>query len=352
MANANLILSRVSEEELAATELYHCHAESHLPFALALCLVFITFGVPGNLTTILALAWDKKVKNVTAIFIINLHISNLMICIIILPLTAAALAQNHWTYGKAMCVLYAHLRFMLATSSILSILAITITRFILVCFPFSYSKICNRKNVSIIILLIWVLSLTMYTPYYFGALSGFGLDANQGFCTIIYEKYGGILYLSFGYVLPIIILTICYINIWWTATKAKNKLRNKNLVRNNSTRSTFRPIFNNDSSRSGDSGMSTPKDETSVPGENRLEAAFKVAKKADRVKAPTKRDQRLFTMILAIIIAYSFVQLPINLSYCINPIIYVFMSKEYRQAYSNLFRMIMHKLQRNSHHFR
>ncbi|KAH9633598.1 hypothetical protein HF086_014566 [Spodoptera exigua] len=332
--SANLILSRVSEEELAATELYHCHAESHLQFALALCSVFIIFGVPGNLTTILALAWDKKVKNVTAIFIINLHISNLMICIIILPLTAAALAQNHWTYGKAM--------------------------------------ICNRRNVSIIILLIWVLSLTMYTPYYFGALSGFGLDANQGFCTIIYEKYEGILYLSFGYVLPIIILTICYINIWWTATKAKKKLRNKNLARNNSTRSTLRPIFNNDSSRSGDSGMSTPKDETSVPGENRPEAAFRVAKKADRVKAPTKKDQRLFTMILAIIIAYSFVQLPVMINrtltldkpkypfammmlqllnfsgYCINPIIYVFMSKEYRQAYSNLFRMIMHKFQRNS----
>ncbi|CAH0686272.1 unnamed protein product [Spodoptera exigua] len=156
---ANLILSRVSEEELAATELYHCHAESHLQFALALCSVFIIFGVPGNLTTILALAWDKKVKNVTAIFIINLHISNLMICIIILPLTAAALAQNHWTYGKAMCVLYAHLRFMLATSSILSILAITITRFILVCFPFSYSKM-KLKGVSDS---YWLLT-TLYAP--------------------------------------------------------------------------------------------------------------------------------------------------------------------------------------------
>ncbi|CAH1636811.1 unnamed protein product [Spodoptera littoralis] len=385
--SSNLILTNVTEEELAAIDIFHCHAESTIVFALVLCLILIILGIPGNLITVVALAWDKKVRNATALFIINLHISNLMVCIMILPLSASALAQNHWVYGKAMCVAYAYIRFTLATSSILSILAITITRFILVCFPFSYLKIYNRRNISIMILVIWVSALTMYMPYYFGALGGFGLDSNQGFCTIIYEKNGGILYLSFGYVLPILIMIICYFKIWWTATKMKRKMQNlsscpsNNVTYNsNNTRSALRPIVNRDSSSQGhtdtsDSEETPPSSEANNPGGRNtiaevFQATFRTAKKTDRVKAPTRKDKKLFTMIIAIIVAYSFMQLPVMINrilildkpkypftmvmlqmvnfagYCINPIIYVFMSKEYRQAYSKLFRMIMHNLRR------
>ncbi|CAH1636810.1 unnamed protein product [Spodoptera littoralis] len=300
-----------------------------------------------------------------------------MVCIMILPLSASALAHNHWAYGKAMCVAYAYIRFSLATSAILSTLAITITRFILVCFPFSYLKIYNRRNISIMILVIWVSALTMYMPYYFGALGGFGLDSNQGFCTIIYEKNGGILYLSFGYVLPILIMIICYFKIWWTATKMKRKLQNKNLSScpsnnvkyNSNSASALRPIVSDSFSRghtdTTDNGkIPTSSEANSRGGRNTIaevfQATFRTAKKTDRVKAPTRRDKKLFTMIIAIIVAYSVVELPVMINkilildkpkypftmvmlqiinfagYCINPIIYVFMSKEYRQAYETM----------------
>lgn len=178
-------------------------------------------------------------------------------------------------------------------------------------------------------------------------------------------------------------MILCYIKIWWAVTKIKRKTQNKNLTscpsnnvthNLNGTRSTSRPILNSDSSCQGDNTSNNsavpPSNEANTPkGRNTVEEIFQATKR--RLKGPTKRDKRLLPMIMAIIIAFSFVQLPAMIGrllildkpkypltmmmlqmisfsdYCINPIIYVFMSTEYRQAYIKLFRTVINKLRRN-----
>lgn len=51
-----------SDKELADVELFQCYPEGLVQFASACCVIYILIGIPGNLTTIVALARFKKVS--------------------------------------------------------------------------------------------------------------------------------------------------------------------------------------------------------------------------------------------------------------------------------------------------
>lgn len=76
--NHNQILAVLTSEpgeELATTEIFPNYPEELLQFALALCVIFILIGIPGNLVTITALAVCKKVSYyVSIVFIIYIRL--------------------------------------------------------------------------------------------------------------------------------------------------------------------------------------------------------------------------------------------------------------------------------------
>ena len=74
--------------------------------AFVCCVFFLVCGLPGNIITILALVRCKKVRNTTAIFIINLSVSDLLFCCFNLPLAASKFLTKRWVWGPQLCQLY------------------------------------------------------------------------------------------------------------------------------------------------------------------------------------------------------------------------------------------------------
>lgn len=58
-------------------------------FATVCCIVFIIFGISGNLVTILALSRCIKLRNATTAFVISLCTADLLFCTLNLPPTAS-----------------------------------------------------------------------------------------------------------------------------------------------------------------------------------------------------------------------------------------------------------------------
>lgn len=56
-----------------------------------------------------------QVRNTTAIFIINLSVSDLLFCCFNLPLAASKFLTRHWIWGPELCQLYPLLRLLLDT---------------------------------------------------------------------------------------------------------------------------------------------------------------------------------------------------------------------------------------------
>lgn len=92
-----------------------------------------------------------QVRNATAVFIINLSVSDLMSCCFNLPLAASTFWRRSWRHGLLLCRLFPLLRYGLLAVSLFTVLAITINRYVMIGHPTMYPKwvVHNSTNVTV-----------------------------------------------------------------------------------------------------------------------------------------------------------------------------------------------------------
>jgi hypothetical protein len=77
----------------------------------------------------------SQIHSATAIFIINLSVSDLMFCCFNIPLATSLYLRRRWVHGEALCMLYPFFRYGLVAVSIFTVLAITINRYVMIAHP-------------------------------------------------------------------------------------------------------------------------------------------------------------------------------------------------------------------------
>ncbi|XP_030037162.2 G-protein coupled receptor moody-like [Manduca sexta] len=395
---------------LAAVKLYTDYPEWLLQFAGACCILFMVIGIPGNLVTIIALARCRKVRNATAIFIINLSCSDLLFCCFVLPLQTSIFYQRAWIHGKLLCRLLPLARYALVAVSLFTILAITINRYIMISFPMLYPRLYRNRYLWIMIAGLWLFPTSVLIPTYFEEWGRFSLDPITGSCSIVADENElspkKFLFIA-AFVLPSLAIIICYARIWWIVRKAAKMARIPMYTRPVSameavqmsskdartSKSQSKKNLNQISPLQKDgrcqlalgcflnTGAELSSVESSIPEEQdsgqrprtlgaesmsnirkSFVATFKRPSGPPKPRLPTKKDKKLLTMIVAIMVSFLVCHLPITLTKtvfqdfkshptsniigyvliyittCVNPIIYVVMSNEYRQAYKNLWK--------------
>ncbi|XP_075976864.1 G-protein coupled receptor moody-like [Anticarsia gemmatalis] len=370
-----------TDEELAAEVLFKGYPDSLLEFAFAASLIFMLIGIPGNLITIIALACCKKFRNATALFVINLHICNLTFCSIVLPMTATTYLTSHWVFGKTMCSVYPLLKYALNGTAHFTVVAITVNRYIMVCHPLMYARIYKKHVLILSLISTWAVAFLLFMPSYFEVWGRFDLEPKGGRCTMLPDKNDICpkkFFLCLAFVGPYLIISVCYGRIWWTVRKAAKK-RTACIARGVPP-----PTLSNSGSDTSVADTSRACNELSVyesstdddankqnspvvltPGGRSIvqffTPTFRKPKDQNKPKLPTRKDKKLATMILAILVSFALCHVPIMLlrslygeyksdpvayliahlfddsAAFISPIIYVIMSSEYRQAYISLF---------------
>ncbi|XP_023945656.2 G-protein coupled receptor moody isoform X1 [Bicyclus anynana] len=388
----------ISNDEYASVELYQGYSDGLLMFASVCFMISMAIGIPGNLLTIVALAKYKKVHNATAVFIMNLSCTDLLLLCLDPPLAASAYWRRSWTLGRVACQMYALGKCLLISASVFTILAITINRYILIIHPRLYRKMYRGRNLIIMLAAIWISPLIALIPTYLGKWGCFDIDTNDGPCSIVYvqnkrssKKTLFILVLG----LPCAVIIFCYARIFFIARKTTKKSQNSQSKNINSTIETTKRITSSINATSAVISMKCEEKRKHIPVEfssyseyyedSSLEAQGRTDSNTDKdkgipwkrprvkgnllqrsvkffnLKSPTRKDRRLGTMIIAIMISFCVCNLPTVLtvtisgitsepvlniiahvllcfSCCFNPVIYVVMSNEYRKAYNNLFK--------------
>ncbi|CAG9788361.1 unnamed protein product [Diatraea saccharalis] len=392
-----------SDKALAAVQLFTDYPEALLQFAGACCVLFMLVGIPGNLITIIALARCKKVRNATAIFIINLSCSDLLFGAFNLPLAASTFWNRSWIHGRLLCKMFPLARYALVAVSLFTVLAITINRYIMISKPRLYPKLYKKKYLPIMIIMLWAFSFGALIATWFEKWGRFGLDPVVGSCTIIPDvnNKSPKKFLFIGaFLIPGIAIIFCYARIFWIVKKVAKRSRPTmrmrpktevlirdsveltpdNVAGNRTNHISLQPKRNPNYALnclaipeiSSTSGIDTEERDKRITDGDRhlsrsseaiqkLRVAFTPAQRQPKTPKllPSKKDKKLRTMIMAIMISFVACHLPISVikiflefsinpyvnmaSYvllyfttCINPIIYVVMSSEYRQAYKNL----------------
>ncbi|XP_075156904.1 G-protein coupled receptor moody [Haematobia irritans] len=443
--------STVNNSAPAPNELFAGYSDELLNVATIGCILFVVIGVPGNILTIFALSRGKQNRNSTAVFIINLSVSDLLFGGFNLPLAASTFLRRAWIHGDLLCRLFPLLRYGLLAVSLFTVSLITINRYVIIAHPRQYTRIYQRKHLALMVIGTWILCFTIMIPTWRGIWGKFGLDIEIGSCSILRDNNNRspkeFLFIL-AFMVPCCCIVFCYTRIFYLVRKAAFRTREPASKPTTATRCSdpkpssststdnakknadvdgessdvpLRPFSVNEdieyidvncslenlpisyknintktesvADPSSNSSQETEKSnepclksdpnqqtETSARRQNTIKASIKTSftrfnpRKNHYVSMVntsnasaiypgrmSQKDRRLLKMILVIFVTFVICYLPITLTKiwkgatenhifnisgyllvymttCINPIIYVLMSSEYRQAYWNLLR--------------
>ena len=183
--------------------------------------LMIIFGAIGNGLVCFVVFRNSHMRTPRNIFIINLAISDLILCLFTQPLNLYRLLSTQWHLGPFMCKLSAMLQGTNVFVSTISITAIALDRFQVIVYPTRDSM--RKLGGAAALITIWVISLLMPSPliifsvynqeqlvpgfdyYYFYCSEDLTLRAEKGAYSVAS--------MVVQYILPVITVTIAHARI-------------------------------------------------------------------------------------------------------------------------------------------
>ncbi|KAL0974068.1 hypothetical protein UPYG_G00214940 [Umbra pygmaea] len=179
--------------------------------------LLIVLTVCGNVLVCLAVCATRRLRCLTNCFIVSLAITDLLLGMLVLPFSAL-LHFAEWPLGPTFCNIYTSLDVMLCTASILTLLAISLDRYLAVTMPLRYSSIVMPKTVAVAMASVWAVSLAVsFLPIHLGWNTEDGKVQNyepgNRKCTIELNPLYAVVDASLTFYLPLLIMCWTYYRI-------------------------------------------------------------------------------------------------------------------------------------------
>ncbi|XP_059622279.1 G-protein coupled receptor moody isoform X2 [Phlebotomus argentipes] len=285
----------------------------------------------------------------------SLCLADFIFCIFVLPFNAIRFIHGYWRLGSLLCKLVPFVQYGSVGVSLLCIAMITVNRYVMIVHHSAYARVYQRHWIVAMILFCWFFSYGMQVPTLLGVWGAFGYDPNLGTCSILKDEYGRSSktpLFVIAFIIPCLLIVLCYTRIFWVVHKSEMRMKQHASVAN-AVPNNLRPTI---VSRPASCSQLT---DSASPARPPSTAPQPVRIKNQRDIKARRNEWKITKMVLAIFISFIACYLPITvikiadkdvthpaahvfgyvmlyLSACINPIIYVIMNKQYRQAYKTV----------------
>lgn len=125
-----------------------------------------SFGILANLFVIYCVVRLPHLRNLRNYFILNLAVSDLLMCTVTAPATLYLTLNLFWPFGDFTCQLVACIQAVNTFVSCLTLVAIAMDRFLLMLFPTKWGYQTAAAPLGVYAV-VWVLSLCVAAPYFF-----------------------------------------------------------------------------------------------------------------------------------------------------------------------------------------
>ncbi|CAH1784323.1 unnamed protein product [Owenia fusiformis] len=184
-------------------------------FIACYCVIFL-LGVTGNSLVVFVVVRNKSMQSITNIFITNLAVSDIMMCLLSVPFTPLSAFLPSWVFGDAMCHVIPMILGVSVYVSTLTSTAIAIDRYFVIVHPFK-----PRMKVSVCLLLIlaiWIISITISLPLAIYQKVKWNEDEYAFFCVEHWPKKASrqfftVTSLILQYIVPCSVITFCYTKV-------------------------------------------------------------------------------------------------------------------------------------------
>ncbi|XP_049779408.1 prolactin-releasing peptide receptor-like [Schistocerca cancellata] len=182
-------------------------------FCMVYTCIFV-LGVFGNVLVCYVVGRNRAMQTVTNLFISNLALSDILLCILCVPFTPLYTFLGSWIFGSTLCHVVAFAQGTSVYISTLTLTSIAVDRFFVIVYPFKPRM--KLATCTIIISCIWLFSVMVTLPY--GIYTVLRADRRAFYCEEhwpserVRQVYGG-LTATLQFVLPFFIVTFCYVNV-------------------------------------------------------------------------------------------------------------------------------------------
>ena len=209
--------------------------------------IIVVVGLVGNALVVLVVALNKTMHNTTNILIVNLAVSDLMFIVFCVPFTATDYFLPSWPFGGIWCKMVQYLVHVTAYASVYTLVLMSIDRYLAVVHPITSMSLRTENNTSLAIILMWV-SVSLGCIPLFLAHDEFLHHYHHGpsfvcrFNRDIWNKF--IYQMTFGitgYLVPLVVIIILYFFVlkkvvFGTGGHQQTKSANTNKRKQNVTR--------------------------------------------------------------------------------------------------------------------
>ncbi|XP_035982093.1 melanopsin-A isoform X2 [Fundulus heteroclitus] len=191
---------------------------AHYTIGSVILVIGIT-GVVGNFLVIYAFSRSRSLRTPANMFIINLAITDLLMCITQSPIFFTTSMHKRWIFGEKGCELYAFCGALFGICSMITLMVIAIDRYFVITRPLTSIGVLSRKRALLVLLVAWLYSLGWSLPPFFG-WSAYVPEGLLTSCTWDYmtftpsvRAYTMLLFI-FVFFLPLFIIIYCYVFIF------------------------------------------------------------------------------------------------------------------------------------------
>ncbi|TRY71358.1 hypothetical protein DNTS_008140 [Danionella cerebrum] len=321
-------------------------------------LIFILSFI-GNSLIITVLLRNRRMRTVTNLFLLSLAISDLMLCVFCMPFTLIPNLMKDFIFGVGMCKVATYFMGISVSVSTFNLVAISLERYSAICNPLKSRAWQTKSHAAKVITATWVVSFLLMLPYPIGSTLVPFMRSNNSTGNMY------VFMLLVLFLVPGIIMVIAYgltsLELY-RGIRFEMANRKSNREKENGTTS-----LNNSSSDGCYLQLSKQKQPESMTS-----SYTKPTSKVKRVcsNSPTANlmaKKRVIRMLLVIVGLFflcwtpifvvnawrafdrrsadrllsgapiSFIHLLSYTSACVNPIVYCFMNKRFRQGILSTF---------------
>ncbi|XP_048019906.1 teleost multiple tissue opsin a isoform X2 [Megalobrama amblycephala] len=212
-ANGALCLSAVEGHLEASSSYSTLSPTGHLLVAVSLGFIG-TFGFINNLLVLVLFCRYKVLRSPINFLLVNICLSDLLVCVLGTPFSFAASTQGRWLIGDSGCVWYGFANSLLGIVSLISLAVLSYERYCTM-MGSTEADATNYRKVASGVVMSWVYSLIWTLPPLFG-WSRYGPEGPGTTCSVDWttKTANNISYIIclfiFCLIIPFLVIIFCY----------------------------------------------------------------------------------------------------------------------------------------------
>ncbi|XP_061186106.1 5-hydroxytryptamine receptor-like [Saccostrea echinata] len=194
-------------------------------FICALIGCVIVSIVIGNVFVISAIILEKSLQGVSNYLILSLAVTDLMVAVLVMPLSLIDEISLYWYLGPAVCDMWTSFDLLCCTASILHLVAISLDRYWAVS-NIDYIRRRCAKQILCMVAVVWVVAIAISIAPLFGWKEEEDNPEHTGVCKISQDKAYTIFSTVGAFYCPLILMVVLNLKIY---KAARSRIRKKHI---------------------------------------------------------------------------------------------------------------------------